>query len=120
MDNYKDCDITALADHIVRLEIAGVKWNCGGCSSDSFKSVNTTGICRQDNIVDSIVIKVVDKLANLTLHQEAGGNARSERNRSPPSQQLKFWCCKSLKHLIKNCPNRFCKACCQQGHDSNS
>ena len=68
MENFKDCDITALADHTVRLEIARIKSNYRGCSSDSFDSVNTTGISRQDNIVDSIVVKVVGKLANLTLH----------------------------------------------------
>ena len=38
--------------------------------------------------MNSIVVKVVDKVANLTLHQEAGGKAISERNRNPPSQQL--------------------------------
>ena len=30
MDNFKDYDITALADHIVRLEIAGIKSNYRG------------------------------------------------------------------------------------------
>ena len=118
MDNFKDCDINALADHIVRLEIAGIKSNYRGCSSGSLDSVNAPRTSMQDSIVNSIVVKVVDKLANLTLHREAGGNATSERNRSPPSQQLKCWCCKSSKHLIRNCPNRFCKACGQQGHDS--
>ena len=118
MDNFKDSDTTALADHIVRLEIARIKPNYRGCSLDSFDSVNTTGISRQDNIVDSIVVKVVDKLANLILHQEAGGNAASEKSCNPSFQKLKCWCCKSSKHLIRNYPNRFCKAFGQHGHNS--
>ena len=68
MDNFKDSDINALADHIVRLEIAGIKSNYHGCSSGSLDSLNATEISMQDSIVDSIVVKVVDKLANPAVH----------------------------------------------------
>ena len=70
--------------------------------------------------MDSIVDKVVDKLAIVTLHQEAGGNAVKERDRNPPLQRLKCWSCKSPHHLVRNCPNRLCKTCGQWGHHSKA
>ena len=70
--------------------------------------------------MDSIVDKVVDKLAIFTLHQEAWGNAANERDRNPPPQKLKCWSCKSPHHLVRNCPNRLCKTCSQWGHHSKA
>ena len=84
MDNVNDCEITALADHIVRLEICrNIKLNYRGCSSGSLDNVNTTGISMQDSIVNLIVVKVVDKLANLKWHQETGGNKNKRKELYP-------------------------------------
>ena len=84
MKNFKDCDITTLAEHTVSLEIAGIKSSYNECSPDGLDSVNTTEISRPDHVLNLIVVKFADKLVNQTLYQEARGNAKSERNRKSP------------------------------------
>ena len=52
--------------------------NLSGGSSDDLDSVDITRISWQDDIVNTTVHKVVDKLVNISLRQEAGGGVMQQ------------------------------------------
>ena len=74
MEKFESCDINALADEVTRLQIAGIKSNFHAAPLASSHSVNATGTTMADDMLNSIAERVVEKLTNLSIHQEDGGN----------------------------------------------
>ena len=131
VQGFSDMDIKAVAEEVVRLELAGV-----GVPKPS--GASAANLC--DDMVDAIASKVIERLggAGLAVEKEevevnnvgyrydnfrgrsfgrGRGRGRGRGNFSQNQSAKKCRSCKETGHLIRNCPKRFCQACGGQGHD---
>ena len=141
LPNFSTKSLTDLATETVRLQTAGIPLSSSSNLSVKCEVNEVTDTSIDNKTVDSIVEKVVEKLANLN----ASGNSNSvdyvqfsdhKDNRNPSyrgkgrysrrggnrnnSVRGTFNCrnCRSRSHGYAKCPTRFCQACGSRGHDA--
>lgn len=67
---------------------------------------------------------VVHRLSDLEVKQDNGQPFRRnqqrglKRGKHPKTEAVKCRNCRTTGHFVKQCPQRFCQACGQRGHDS--
>ena len=137
--SYKDMDVKACADEVVRLELAG-----GASTKVRVVSAVESGACSSESLVEAIADRVMEKLkvseeANEVSavrsrddyyreysrrsrpgrgnsHANGRGSGRG-RGRSQVRNTVTRKCrsCGNSDHLIKDCPEKFCEACGNRG-----
>ena len=135
---YKDMDVKACADEVVRLELAGV----ASSVTQAVSSVDTSAsACSSptDDLVDAIAGRVLEKLKvsedvsevamvrprdgyfqdSYSQRSRGRGNGRGNnrgRGRSQVRNSVKKCrACGKPGHVVKNCPEAFCEACGTRG-----
>ena len=73
MEKFMDYDISKLATETTRLQLAGIKSHFEKCNAVNPISADNSDAAIPDDVMNSIADKVVERLANTTLHSEAGG-----------------------------------------------
>ena len=127
---YKDMDVKACADDVVRLELAGVASSkvqhtispveAGGESSASLVEAIADKVMEKLRVSDDSDVSEVRSRDNWQYSRSGRGNNRGNnrgRGRATGRNNGAKPCrsCGSTEHLIKNCPTKFCEACGQRG-----
>ena len=140
---YKDMDVKACADEVVRLELAGVPSSVTQGVNTVAEAVNSVemgaGACSSDDLVDAIAGRVLEKLKvadeanefavvrprdgyfqdSYSQHSRGRGKGRGNnrgRGRSQVRNSVKKCrSCGKPGHVVKNCPEAFCEACGTRG-----
>ena len=132
---YKDMDVRACADEVVRLELAGV-------SSSATQAINSVEVDKSssEDLVDAIAGRVLEKLKvseevnnvavvrprdgyyqqySYSQRSRGRGNGRGNYRGRGGSQgrnsDKKCRSCGKTGHIVKDCPDKFCEACGTRG-----
>ena len=116
LENFATLDMKGILEHTVRLEVAGVK----SVSKPIKEEVNNV-----DSIASGSENKLLSRLdgleeaiAKISVGSNSNPFRGRYRNSRPPKGGRKCWNCGDSSHVLRQCPERFCAACGERGHDA--
>ena len=123
LENFADLDMKAIIENTVRLEVAGVKAVMKGFKAE-MNSIDEQGACGstsvgRDHLLLERLGNIEETIAKLSVTQNVPSGSGKPSPKTSPStgKAKKCFKCQSTSHVVKKCPERFCQACGQKGHD---